>query len=55
MDYKWVLMQEDGTIFEGQGNEKALVTAMKTPSVIDGDICYNGHWNNMKFWQFLLK
>lgn len=55
MNYKWVLMQENGTIVEGEGNEKMLITAMKTPSVVDGDIYYNGRWNSLKFWEFLLK
>jgi len=54
-EYKWVFMQEDGNIFEGEGTEKMLITAMQTPGVIDGDICWNGRWKNWDFWKFLLQ
>jgi hypothetical protein len=54
-EYKWVLMLEDGNIIEGEGNEKMLVMAMKTPGVVDGDICWNNTWKNLDFWSFLVK
>lgn len=54
-EYKWVLMLEDGHIIEGEGNEKMLVMAMKTPGVVDGDICWNNTWKSLDFWSFLVK
>ena len=53
--FKWVMIQEDGTLIEGEGNQKMLVMAMKTPDVVDGDVYWHGTWKNMNFWRFLIK
>lgn len=53
--FKWVMIQEDGTMIEGEGNQKMLVMAMKTPNVVDGDVYWHGTWKNMNFWSFLIK
>ena len=53
-EYKWVLMLEDGTILEGDGNQKSLVIAMKTPGIADGDIYWNGSCKPLDFWKFLI-
>lgn len=54
-EYKWVIMLADGHIIEGEGNEKMLITAMKTPGIVDGDVMHCGTWHNMDFWKFLIK
>lgn len=53
--FKWVMIQNDGTIIEGEGNQKMLIMAMKTPDVVDGDVYWHGTWHNMNFWRFLIK
>ena len=54
-EYKWTIMLEDGYIIEGEGNEKMLITAMKTPGIVDGDVVHNGALENVDFWKFLIK
>ena len=53
--FKWVMIQNDGTLIEGEGNQKMLIMAMKTPDVVDGDVYWHGTWHNMNFWRFLIK
>ena len=53
-DYKWQLLLKDGTIIEGEGNEKALKIALQNLDVVDGDVMWNGKWKNISFWMFLI-
>ena len=53
--YHWELMLKDGYIVEGTGNEKALVTALRTPDIVDGDVWRYGTRYHYTFWSFLLK
>lgn len=53
-EYVWDLMLEDGTIMHGEGDERMFISAAKTIGVIDGDVWYRGHRNNLDFWRFLI-
>ena len=53
--FKWILLLEDGTIREGEGNEKALIIAMKTPGLIDGDVIYHGFVSNISSWMCFIR
>ena len=55
-EFKWILMKEDGTLSEGEGNERSFIEAAKTSGVVDGDVWHrSNHPNPLSFWNFLLK
>lgn len=54
-DFMWELLLADGSIVTGEGNEKALKIALKTPDLVDGDVWWNGCRNNIEHWMFLIK
>ncbi len=40
-------MKEDGTLMEGEGNEKMFKAVLRTGGIIDGDVTWNGTTHNI--------